>query len=240
MSTTIIKKTGGLSRAAKITIGFVLLIGAGIGGWVWYEHSKKGKALKPADPKNEPGITPATTTPATTNSTPSYSDNSSPATSTTTSYTAPSMSSLPNDVKKFQDWMDSKHPGWLNDGSSLNKSTSKGYGTGGSQTKKAYVKYGKEYETVINPTLTLKDLNAFLKAGQNAIGKTVYSKYAGADVFDGVVADSVFNKLAKTTKAQPMGRVAKIIPSANNYWIVFSGATGKYYKMYASNLNVLA
>lgn len=56
---------------------------------------------------------------------------------------------LPKNIKHFQDWMDKIHPNWLNDGTNLNKNVSKGYGNGGSQTKKAYAKYGATYETAL-------------------------------------------------------------------------------------------
>ena len=46
-------------------------------------------------------------------------------------------------VKKFQDWMDIKHPKWLDNGTSLNKAT--GYGNFGSQTSKAWAKFSSEY-----------------------------------------------------------------------------------------------
>ncbi len=47
-------------------------------------------------------------------------------------------------VKAFQDWMDSKHPNWLNNGKNLNKGA--GYGNYGSQTSGAWYKYGSEYK----------------------------------------------------------------------------------------------
>ena len=53
-----------------------------------------------------------------------------------------------SEVKIFQDWMDLKHLNWLDNGQSLNKGN--GYGVYGSQTKKAYAKYGQEYSTQSN------------------------------------------------------------------------------------------
>jgi len=52
-----------------------------------------------------------------------------------------------NAVKAFQDWMDSKHPNWLNNGKSLNKGA--GYGNYGSQTSKAWYKYSVEYKKLV-------------------------------------------------------------------------------------------
>jgi hypothetical protein len=45
-------------------------------------------------------------------------------------------------IKYFQDWMDEKHPGWVN-GKSLKKGT--GYGSWGPSTQKAFDQFGLEY-----------------------------------------------------------------------------------------------
>jgi hypothetical protein len=45
-------------------------------------------------------------------------------------------------IKYFQDWMDEKHPGWVN-GKSLKKGT--GYGLWGPSTQKAFDQFGLEY-----------------------------------------------------------------------------------------------
>lgn len=47
------------------------------------------------------------------------------------------------EIKKFQDWLDSNYPGWVN-GKSLKKGT--GYGSWGPSTKSAWEKYGSKYE----------------------------------------------------------------------------------------------
>lgn len=235
---TVIIKNKGVSQATKITIGAVLLIGAGVGGYLWYIHSKKTDEVKLIDNQKDtakpdqslPSAVqnvnlPSSNTGASTNSN-SYNPSSN------------SPSSLPKSITDFQDWMDSNHPNWLDDGTSLNKSLLKGYGTGGKQTKKAYAKYGSVYEAV--KSLKIQDLTAYLKSGKDAIGKSVYSKYAGADIFDGAVADNVFNKIGKLPKAQQLGKVAKVIPSTTGFWIIFKTATNKFYKIYASNLNIFA
>ena len=49
------------------------------------------------------------------------------------------------EVMAFQDWLDKNHPGWLFDGTSLNKDIKKGYGNFGKQTSSAFQKWGKEY-----------------------------------------------------------------------------------------------
>jgi hypothetical protein len=49
-------------------------------------------------------------------------------------------------VKAFQDWMDIKHPNWVN-GANLNKGT--GYGNKGPATMSAYNTYGAEWDAQI-------------------------------------------------------------------------------------------
>ncbi len=75
------------------------------------------------------------------------------------SATAPSGGGFVPDenIKKFQDWMDIKHPNWvkatnetLSDGASLNKGG--GYGNNGSSTQKAMAKYGAEYKSATGVT----------------------------------------------------------------------------------------
>lgn len=235
---TVIIKNKGISQATKITIGVVLLIGAGVGGYLWYVHSKKTDEIKPTDAqkipeKTEQSLPSAVSTTSPVQSTAINNYSTSP---TTQNVNSPSL--LPKNVQEFQDWMDSNHPNWLDDGTSLNKSILKGYGIGGSQTKKAYAKYGAIYEAT--KSLKMQDVTPYLKAGKNAMGKTVYSKYAGADIFDGSVADGVFTKLGKTTKAQPLGKVAKVIPATTGYWIIFKSGSNKFYKIYSGNLTILA
>lgn len=47
------------------------------------------------------------------------------------------------EIKKFQDWMDKNHPGWVN-GKNLSKGT--GYGNWGPSTEKAWEKYKSVYK----------------------------------------------------------------------------------------------
>lgn len=86
------------------------------------------------------------------------------------------------DIKKFQDWMDVKHPNWLDNGTSLNKGF--GYGNYGSQTTKAWIKYSTEYLAVpSNKPTSTKVYKAYSKTGYNPIKKNVNdwfpSRYAG-------------------------------------------------------------
>lgn len=55
------------------------------------------------------------------------------------------------EIQAFQDWMDVKHPGWVN-GKSLNKGP--GYGTFGPSTTKAWTNYGTEYTSGTTTTTT--------------------------------------------------------------------------------------
>ena len=64
------------------------------------------------------------------------------------------------EVRAFQDWMDAKHPNWVN-GSNLNKGS--GYGTFGPSTSKAWASYGTEYSS----NLTTAVGSALASAGSN-------------------------------------------------------------------------
>ncbi len=52
----------------------------------------------------------------------------------------------PNEIKNFQDWLDSNYPTWLQNGK-LNKSA--GYGNYGTNTKNAYKAYGVIYNNYL-------------------------------------------------------------------------------------------
>jgi hypothetical protein len=233
MAVTVIKNYKRVVTAPKskkgLIIGVSLLVATGIGIYVWYLHDKKKKELAL---KN--GETPLDGATQPTSSDSTKSTNSSVEQSIKSS-TNPIevIKSAPKDVLKFQQWVNK------NKGMSLKED---GYFTRKdgkpSETQLAWDKFGLEYEKVVN--LKMQDLNAYLNAKGNPIGKVVYSKYAGADIFDGNVADNVFNKIAPVTKIMALGKVAKVTPTATGYWITFSGSQGKFYKTLSSNLNILA
>jgi hypothetical protein len=206
-----------------LIIGVSLLVATSIGIYVWYLHDKKKKELAL---KN--GETPLDGATQPTSSDSTKSTNSSVEQSIKSS-TNPIevIKSAPKDTLSFQKWANK------NKGVSLVED-----GIYGKNTKAAWDKFGLEYEKVVN--LKMQDLNAYLNAKGNPIGKVVYSKYAGADIFDGNVADNVFNKIAPVTKIMALGKVAKVTPTATGYWITFSGSQGKFYKTLSSNLNILA
>jgi hypothetical protein len=227
MAVTVIKTYSRRKAAPKksktgliIGISFIIIAG-GLGIYFWYKNKKEKEAL----------LNPATSTDSqNTTNTSTSSTSTSPTIETTISTNTNPVAitaNQPKDTLDFQKW------------SNKNKGTNlKEDGIFGNKTKAEWNRYGLEYTNLTS--VKLQDLNAYLKANKNSIGKVVYSKYAGADIFDGLVADNVFNKITTTTKAQALGKVAKIIPATTGYWVVFSGNQGEFYKMYGSNLNILA
>jgi len=68
-----------------------------------------------------------------------------------------------DDVKRFQDWLDVKHPNWLDNKTSLNKGF--GYGNFGNQTLKAWTKYSTEYlDKTKNPNVKIHSDKKIYKA----------------------------------------------------------------------------
>ncbi len=235
MAITVIKNYG--RRAVKagkskkgLIIGISLLAATAIGLLVWHLHEKKKAKLLSgnAGAKNDATSGNSSTSPAntsasasTTSSTPSASVNTSISSSTNP---VTVQSGSPKDTLAFQKW------------SNKNKGTTlKEDGLFGPKTKAAWTSYGLEYQKIEN-----MKLQPFGDYKGNPIGKAVYSKYAGSDIFDGNVADSVFNKIGATTKVQAMGKVAKVLPTNTGSIVVFSGAPGKFYKMHSAHLNIFA
>lgn len=223
MAVTVIKTYSRRKAAPKksktgliIGISFIIIAG-GLGVYFWYKNKKEKEALllNPDTSTDNQNTTNTTTSPTIETT---IATNTNPVAIT---------ANQPKNTLDFQKW------------SNKNKGTNlKEDGVFGNKTKAEWNRYGLEYTNLTS--VKLQDLNAYLKANKNSIGKVVYSKYAGADIFDGLVVDNVFNKITTTTKAQALGKVAKIIPATTGYWVVFSGNQGKFYKMYAQNLNILA
>ena len=228
MAVTVIKTYSRRKAAPKksktgliIGISFIIIAG-GLGVYFWYKNKKEKEALL---------LNPATSTDSqNTINTSTSSTTTSPTIETTISTNTNPVAitaNQPKDTLDFQKWSNKfKGTNLVLDGIFGNK------------TKAEWNRYGLEYTNLTS--VKLQDLNTYLKANKNSIGKVVYSKYAGAEIFDGLVADNVYNKITTTTKAQALGKVAKIIPATTGYWVVFSGNQGKFYKMYGSNLNILA
>lgn len=228
MAVTVIKTYSRRKAAPKksktgliIGISFII-IASGLGVYFWYKNKKEKEALL---------LNPATSTDSqNTINTSTSSTSTSPTIETTISTNTNPVAitaNQPKDTLDFQKWSNKfKGTNLVLDGIFGNK------------TKAEWNRYGLEYTNLTS--VKLQDLNTYLKANKNSIGKVVYSKYAGAEIFDGLVADNIYNKITTTTKAQALGKVAKIIPATTGYWVVFSGNQGKFYKMYGSNLNILA
>ncbi len=241
MAVTIIKNysrkiAGSKPSNTGMIIGVSLLVGTAVGLVIWHFHNKK-KAELAAKNSTTP---PASTSGSVTNAISSLGNAAAnilstgstkpPVTTTIGSSTNPIsvQSNAPDDTLSFQKWANK------NKGTNLTED-----GLFGPKTKAAWGSYGMDYTNATN--LKMIDFDAFKKSGGAVIGKTVYSKYGGGDIFDGNTADNTFNKVAVTTKAQALGRVAKLIPTtAGANWVVFSGPSGKFYKMYSTNLNILA
>jgi hypothetical protein len=123
----------------------------GVGGYFAYKKIIKPKlderkAKKAAEEAAKLAASTAASTPSGT-TTPSSS--SSPTGSPTNN--APL---YPDDVKKFQDWLDKNRPNWvgatnfmLNNGKNLNRGA--GYGNFGASTKKAYEYFGNKWKESI-------------------------------------------------------------------------------------------
>lgn len=214
-----------------LIIGVSLLVATGIGLLVWHLHEKKkakfGKTgtgdIAPPNPIGQNTVTPPVTNTGGTNYNPvnTISSDTNPVTV---------QSGMPQDVLAFQKWSNkNKGTTLTEDGLFTRKDGSI------SDTKKAWDKYGLEYQKIEG-----MKLQPFTDYKGNPIGKAVYSRYAGSDIFDGTVADNVFNKIAATTKIQPMGKVAKVLPTSTGSFVVFSGAPGKFYKMHSAHLNIFA
>ena len=209
-----------------LIIGVSLLVATGVGLFVWHLHKKKKEKLLTGtgetNPNGAPGSTGQNTvTPPVTN-TGGGSDYKPVNTISSDTNPISVQSGSPKDTLAFQKWCNK------NKGTTLTED-----GIFGPKSKAAWNTYGLEYQKIEN-----MKLQAFADYKGNLIGKVVYSKYVGSDIFDGNVADNVFNKITKTTKIQPMGKVAKVIPSQSSSWVVFSGASGKFYKMHAAHLDI--
>lgn len=175
------------SAKKKVLIWGSLLAIAGVGGYfLWKKFGKKK-----SDTASETG----------------GGDSTQPVTQITTTQPVSTSSPLSSaeDIKKFQDWMDVKHPNWVH-GKNLNKGG--GYGSFGPSTSTAWNTYGAEYKTPITTTTTPDP-----KTWKN--GELVYIKgdktgifsYPNSGYLIGQVKKSIFldKPLGKYIKAGPAG-----------------------------------
>ena len=130
------------STKKKLLIGGSLLVVAGIAGYFIYRYFKNKKEDKP---KEE--------TPPVLDTTKEVSPSPKPKPSSSSGSANYGPFKNSTEVKSFQDWMDSKHPNWVN-GKNLNKGS--GYGTYGPSTKTAWTSYGTEYTTPVKTPEQLK------------------------------------------------------------------------------------
>lgn len=121
------------------------------------------------------------------------------------------------DVKKFQDWMDAKHPNWLSSGKSLNKGA--GYGNFGSQTSAAWEKYGEEYQKSGNkPSPTVVTYKAYSAKSYNPIYSSVSDvvpyRLAGDSEYLGNLTGIIKKSYSGTSYAevkQPDGKLKYVL-----------------------------
>jgi len=118
-------------KVVVITISLLSLAGLSYFAYTYFKKKKEEDVL-PTPSDTIPTTTPTTTTSGNTNTIPPIIVESP-----TTGLKPLSNAEIVSVTKGFQDWMDFFNPKWLNDGTNLNKSTAKGYGTFGKQTKKA-------------------------------------------------------------------------------------------------------
>lgn len=143
-------------KKTAIVITSLLAIGSVIGYFVWKRRkNKKEEELLLAeksveqDKSNTPTSNDALNTPKTAVNNPTQSVSSGTL-------------STPNEIQKFQDWLDAKGLGWvgatnsnLSNGKPLKKGG--GYGNFGSSTQKAWALYGAEYLKLSAPPRTVSD-----------------------------------------------------------------------------------
>jgi hypothetical protein len=236
MAITVIKTYGRRAVAAGkskkgLIIGISLLAATAIGLFIWHLHEKKKAKLLSGNTEanNDPntstsglGNTSASISNVSTGSTTTPSAVNTSISSSTNPITV--QSGFPKDTLTFQKWANK------NKGTTLVED-----GKFGPLSKAAWNLYGLEYQKIEN-----MKLQPFTDYKGNPLGKVVYSKYVGSDIFDGTLADSVFKKIGSTTKVQAMGKVAKVLPTNQGSIVVFSGAPGKFYKMHSAHLNIFA
>ena len=205
------------SAKRKVLVMGSLLVMAGVGGYFLWRYLKKKKEGE--TPKLDEGVVPGTTT--------------TPGSTTTTPF------SSAEDVKKFQDWMDLKHPNWVK-GKNLNKGG--GYGTFGPSTQKAWASFGSEYTTktpaVVTTQSSLANLRDVLAGDINgANGKKIF-----ADLSNLPVRNMNSEKVGVTTKNQELGTVvsAKAVQTSasTSYLVTFTDANGVKYRLGATGIKV--
>lgn len=109
-------------------------------------------------------------------------------------------------IKAFQDWMDGKHPNWLDNGTSLNKGS--GYGNYGLQTTKAWKLYNVEYSSQLGRT-TQSTNKAYSKINSNPIKNSLGSffpyRMAASGEYLGILTGNNPKDMVGTTYSEIKG-----------------------------------
>jgi len=131
------------------------------------------------------------------------------------------------EVMAFQDWLDQNHPGWLFDGTSLNKDIKKGYGNFGKQTASAFQKWGKEYLSYLAQQQSESNKKTYVYT-KNMINYVYYSPF-NKDVKKAVVANVRLGEFVEAIEYEPnkyFYKVKLLRPTTNitHVWIKSSDA----------------
>jgi len=204
-------------KKKNIIIGSVILAFTGIGFFIWNLHNKKKEQLANDSKGSENNLS---------EDKPKQTDSNTSVGVSSPTNPVVNIDSKPKNVLDFQKWANKQHSASLVED-----------GLWGKNTSSAWTKWGSEYTKMTN----LIDFSEYIKnVNKNPIGKSIYAKLTGGDVFDGATLDSVFNKSGKKTiKDQYLGLVAKYYPTATGYFVVFKNNTNKFFKIHSSNINIL-
>jgi cytoskeletal protein RodZ len=182
------------STKKKILIGGSVFVILGVGGyflWKYLKNKKEEAAKKQAElDANKAAVESANV----------------PKSSGSSSASIESPFKSVDDVKKFQDWMDSKYPTWLK-GGKLNKGS--GYGTYGPSTQKAWKTYGSEYTTstkaVVSTPKEKKVTASYFADPSKMINQRVYASSSETTLFD-----VEMNRTGKARKDEYLGAVTSV------------------------------
>lgn len=162
----------------------ILLIGGGVGYWLWKRNKDKKATETPVTEETPPATTPTTPT----GGVPSPAVNQ------------------PANVNAFQDWMDKNHPNWVN-GKNLNKGS--GYGNFGKSTQKAWAQWKSDYEKFLKivPPATKKQVDSLMLQNPSGIlGKKVYANNELTPILN-LLGDTI---LSRAKKDEVIGRVDSV------------------------------
>jgi len=194
------------SKKILLITSAILLIGGGVGYWLW--KSKKDKDTGKTDSDDS--------------GTPSVDDDKG----TPPKGEQPKVDK-PASVTEFQDWMDKNHPNWVK-GKNLNKGS--GYGNFGEYTQKAWATYKTEfqkpkglidwgtiYNSPVKPTTTTTPSNVIKK------GDAVYALIKDTNLFQYPAGNSLMGKVISDDLTKPIGVFDSYIGDFAKIWMNKSG-----------------